>query len=140
MRSFAVRWVIGQTILFMVAVPLIGLHSFGVFDPPEVTPVPFEAAAWRRADPIERDRTVRSQMADDLIRSQRLVGLTRGEVESLLGSPLGDLAFAGIDARRWDMAYRLGLERGGKFSLDDEFLVVRFARTGRVVECRTAVN
>ncbi len=107
----------------------------------DVEPLRFESVNWKRAAPIERHRTVRSQMIDDLLRRGLLNGLTRPEVESMLGPPEPhDLVSLGVDPYRWDIAYYLGLERGGVWSLDSEFLAIRFGDAGHVVECRNVVN
>ena len=107
---------------------------------PDVIPLPFESAAWKRADPIERHRTVRSQMVDDLLKKRLLYGMTRAEIKELLGLSEPNLDQSGVDASRWHMAYFLGMERAGAFSLDDEFLVIRFDKDGRAIEVRTIVN
>jgi hypothetical protein len=101
---------------------------------------PFDSTAWKRADEIENHRTVRSQMVDQLIGSGRLDGLKQTEVENLLGPPLRDMNAAGVDGQRWNMAYYLGLERSGSWSIDDEFLVIRFDPQGRVAEYRIVPN
>ena len=124
-------------LLGIAAVPVSCLWTFGFFDSPEVGPVPFEVASWRRADPIARHRTVRSQMVDDLMRRKLLDGLPRSAVEQLLGPPNKGVQ---VGQGHWDMIYHLGLERAGAFSLDEEFLVIRFGDHGWVVEYRTTVN
>jgi hypothetical protein len=43
----------------------------------------FEATAWMRADPIEKDRTIRSMMIEDLLRKYDFHGWTREQVEQL---------------------------------------------------------
>jgi hypothetical protein len=50
------------TVLALIAaVPVFLLWSWGVFDfSPDVAPLHFESAAWKRAEPIEHHRTVRS--------------------------------------------------------------------------------
>jgi hypothetical protein len=136
------RRIAGGCTLILIAVasvPVYVLWCWGVFDPPDVSPIPFDPAAWQRADPIGKYRTVRSQMIGDLLQSRRLDGLSRAEVEALLGPPLANPASAGIDAY-WHVVYMLGLERAGAWSLDDEFLVIRFDLNGRVTEYRTVVN
>ena len=129
----AVALLVGLPVAVGPITRIVAAHSV-------VRPLPFDAEAWRRGEPIEGYRTVRSQMVDDLISSRRLAGLTRAEVEQLLGPPLHDVASAGVDSRRWHMAYRLGLERHGYFSLDDEFLAIRLDETEKVVEYSTVVN
>jgi hypothetical protein len=127
-----------------VALPLIFAWQLGAFDPPEVQPRPFEAEAWKRADPIEplqRNRTVRSQMIDDLLRRKLLDGLSRAEVEQLLGPPLEDLSGFKSHFRRYHLAYRLGLQRdGGALAFYYEYLAIRLDEQGRVTEYRDVRN
>ena len=103
-----------------------------------VRPIPFDTTVWHRADPIENYRTVRSRMVDDLLNRYDFHGWSRDDVTKLLGEPDWDPKTSGFQG--WDIAYHLGLERNGSFSLDDECLVFRFGEHDRVVEYRTAVN
>ena len=133
-------------ICVVLGVPLLVLTvllSLGVLPRPslpDVRQIPFDSVAWKRADEIENHRTVRSQMVDQLIGSGRLDGLKQTEIENLLGPPLRDMNAAGVDGQRWNMAYYLGLERSGSWSIDDEFLVIRFDAQGRVAEYRIVPN
>ena len=63
-------------------------------------------------------------MADELVSSQRLVGLTRQQVEVLLGEP-DKMSFA-----EYKLAYYLGVERG--FSMESKYLVLKLDSEGRV--------
>ncbi len=128
------------SLLAIAAAPVACLLRFGTPSQYDVSPIQFEPTLWKQATSIGNFRTVRNQMVEDLILSKRLDGLPRVEVEQLLGPPLADHAAAGIDAKRWHLAYFLGLERGGAFSLDDEFLVIRLDDEGRAIEYRTVVN
>ena len=92
----------------------------------------FDATLWRapRTDD-DPQWPVRLRMVDDLIQSKRLDGLTRREVDSLLG-PRDD-----TDTwRDWDLVYRLGPQRRGMFRIDSEWLVVRFDTQSRVAAYR----
>ncbi len=91
---------------------------------------PFDAAAWHLADPL--DTNTRSRMADRLLAENALLGLTRGEVVAMLGEP-------GAGYPDWDMAYRLGPERT-LLPLDDEWLMLRLGRDGRVADARVAIR
>lgn len=139
-RRSRMFWLVAAGCAVVASGPAYILWSFGAFIPPDVILIPFESAAWQTAAPIGKRRTVRSQMVDDLVRRRLLDGLSRGEVEQLLGPPLPDVKRAGADASRWQMVYSVGLERAGRWSLDDELLVIRFDEQGRVSECATAVN
>jgi len=104
----------------------------------DVVRVPFDETAWRRAGDIGNYRTVRSQMIDDLLHKYDFRGWHRDSVTELLGKP--DCEAATLGFKKWHYAYRVGLERGGSFSLDDEWLLFRFDAHDRVVEYLTAVN
>jgi hypothetical protein len=96
----------------------------------------FETEAWKRADPIENYRTVRSQMIDDLLSSTNFQGWTRPQVEGLLGKP--DPWWSSFS--QFDIIYVLGTERAGAYSLDDEALGFKFDSNGRVVKFGLSVN
>ncbi|MBP9707348.1 MAG: outer membrane protein assembly factor BamE [Oligoflexales bacterium] len=67
-------------------------------------------------------------MADDLIASKLLDGLTKEKVEDLLGKPDKTEYFYG-----WDFVYWLGDERG-VLRIDSEWLMINFNDDGRVSE------
>ena len=94
--------------------------------------VPFDAAGWR-ARSLDHDTLwpTRLRMIDDLIERKELDGLTRRQIEVLLGA--GDTT---SKWREWDLVYHLGPERRGLFRIDSEWLVVRFDSAGRVSEYR----
>jgi hypothetical protein len=68
---------------------------------------------------------------DDLVAKKRLDGLTRRDLESLLGP--GDQTNKWKD---WDLVYHLGPERRGLFRIDSEWLVIRFGASDRVAKYR----
>lgn len=104
----------------------------------DVRPIRLDAAAWRRADDIGNYRSVRSQMVGDLLGKYDFHGWSRTSLNEVLGESDWNPKTSGFAS--WDIAYYLGLERGGSFSLDDECLVFRFDTNDRVVDYRTAVN
>jgi len=105
----------------------------------DVKQIPFEASAWKRGTAVEKYRTVRSQMIDDLLRQRKFEGWTRQEVVALLGEPTpGEPAKKGFP--QWDTVYILGLERQGGYSLDDEALGFKFDTTDRVTSYGLSVN
>ncbi|MCC7123938.1 MAG: hypothetical protein IT178_03760 [Acidobacteria bacterium] len=69
-------------------------------------------------------------MVDDLLAKRRLDGLTRSEIESLLGPRDETRKWS-----EWHLVYYLGPERGS-FGVDSEWLVVRFGHSERVEEYR----
>ncbi len=73
-------------------------------------------------------------MVDDLLRQNRLVGITRTEVVALLGTPAQTGYF-----REYDLVYWLGPERG-LFSIDSEWLVMRTDSLGRVTEAKLVTD
>jgi len=69
----------------------------------------FDADAWRRAEQIDRYRTVRGAMVDDLLSNHDFVGWAKADVVGLLGEPdklppENDIANSG------DLVYYLGLD------------------------------
>lgn len=101
--------------------------------------IPFEGAAWRQDSPSPGQRSVRSRMVDDLVQRHDFRGWTRAQLVELLGAPAPPECFAEI-GNEWDVIYLLGLERGGPFSLDNEFLVFRLDENKRIIEFRTTVD
>jgi hypothetical protein len=104
---------------------------------PQIVQIPFEAEAWKRADPIENFRTVRIQMIDDVQIRNNFNGWSRTEIIDLLGE---SNRIPPSMRQSWQMAYRLGRERGAFMALDDEFLVFRFDRQGKVVAYGVTVD
>lgn len=78
----------------------------------------FDSGQWKAENRRDAEG-VRVRMVDDLLRRQVLVGMSRVELESLLGVPPPTEYF-----REFDYVYWLGPERGA-FSIDSEWLVVR---------------
>jgi len=90
----------------------------------------FTSEGWRQGGGENTFTPVRLQMIEWLVRSHRLDGLTRAEVLAQLGPTRATPYFPD-----WDLVYWLGPERGF-FSIDSEWLVIRFGRDGRVAEYR----
>jgi len=117
----------------------VGLGWWLLRDPDRVVQAAFDSAAWRRADPIENHRTVRSRMIEDLLRRYKFDGWTRQQLVALLGEPTrGEPAKMGFP--QWDAVYVLGMERQGAWSLDDEALGFKFDSTERVGSYGLSVN
>ncbi len=92
----------------------------------------FDEAAWR--DDAHNRSGVRRPMADRLLFTHALLGKLRAEVLADLGPPDETGYF-----RDWDLVYWLGPERG-YFSVDSEWLVLRFDAAGRVAEARIVTD
>lgn len=86
----------------------------------------FDPVAWRDEPQVENG--VRLDMADRLVARRTLSGMTRAEVIELLGEPTKTAKFGD-----WDLVYWLGPERMF-FSIDSEWLVIRFNADGVVTE------
>jgi hypothetical protein len=109
--------------------------------------IPFDAARWK--EPVDakiESECVRGRMVRDLLADRKLDGLTRGEVEEMLGRPeyLGsgldlsmdeaeDPAAAMANARVWN--YYLGFCSG--FQIDPDFLAIEFDEDGLVQNYHT---
>lgn len=94
-------------------------------------PLPFVPAWWGPEGAGWQDFWYRRhRMADGLVISGRLEGMTRTEVVALLGEPPDHGYF-----RRFDLVYPLGAERG-LFGIDSEWLAIRLDSAGIVSEER----
>lgn len=71
-------------------------------------------------------------MVDDLLRSRQLKGLSRAQVETILGPPDETSYFP-----EWDMVCWLGPERGW-IRIDSEWLVIRLDAQGLVSDYQLA--
>jgi hypothetical protein len=82
---------------------------------------PFDAAIWR-AENTHSATGIRVHMVDDLLRRHSLVGMTRAQIDELLGVPPPSNYF-----REYDYVYWLGQERGA-FGIDSEWLVLKLEK------------
>ncbi|MGZ0018126.1 outer membrane protein assembly factor BamE domain-containing protein [Nitrosomonas sp. wSCUT-2] len=87
---------------------------------------PFDAAKWRQNVESGGNDPTRLQMIDDLLRRYSLQGMTRHEIETLLGKPPETDYF-----RDYEYVYWLGPERNF-ISIDSERLGLQFDASGRV--------
>jgi len=90
--------------------------------------IPFDRTVWRQENTAQ-PQGLRIQMVDDLLKQHSLAGMTRDEVNALLGVPPKTRYFSD-----YEYVYWLGPERGF-MSIDSEWLALRF-RDDRVVEAR----
>jgi len=128
-KSTARAWAIA---FFLVAISVIGLLNSGytvrgltrmIFEPDRA----FDSELWQAQDDNGTNYSIptRESMIDDLLESEVLIGLTRSEVEELLGP-----AMAGLDAERW--FYYVG-----SAVIDSVVLEVTFGEAGLVTAART---
>lgn len=89
----------------------------------------FDSNVWKNATFTTEDQPVRQQMVDDLLKRYPLVGMTRSQIDALLGVPAATNYFKGFD-----YVYLLGPERGF-FGIDSEFLRIKF-KDNRVIEVK----
>jgi hypothetical protein len=92
----------------------------------------FESARWK-AENRDGAEGVRVRMVDDLLRTHKLVGMSRAQLEDLLGVPPATEYFRG-----YDYVYWLGRERG-LFSIDSEWLVIKCGQ-GVVVSAQVVTD
>jgi hypothetical protein len=93
--------------------------------------IPFDSAAWKDLAQVCSDNPVRLRMVDDLLRSHHLVGMSRAEIDDLLGPSTQTGHFG-----NYDYVYWLGPERSF-FSVDSEWLVIKL-QDGTVVDAKIA--
>lgn len=111
-------------VVLMAIVGLAVLYGYGQ----GYLPIrPFDSQRWKE----DGGRGGRVEMVEWLLFTTPLVGKPRRDVEALLGPGDDTEYFAGHDA-----VYRLGLERGGVFRIDSEWLVIDYDSHGRVRDVR----
>jgi hypothetical protein len=92
-----------------------------------VAPLPFVHKWWSTTSPDLADMLhKRQRMADWLVYSGKLTGLTKPQVYAMLGEPPSTDKFP-----EWDVVYVLGPERGF-ISIDYEWLALRLGADGKV--------
>ncbi len=94
-------------------------------------PLPFVKSWWQAGqEDWDDDWNRRHRMADWMLLTGTLSGLTQAEVIEKLGEPPPTNYF-----REWSMVYMLGSERGF-MSIDSEWLVLRVDSAGHVSDAR----
>ncbi len=130
-RKRVILWITIPTLL--IAAPFLLLFGYiGFLTAKEhLNRVPFESSAWKRAsvDDCQSKDATRIRMVDDLLNKNVLKGISKQEVEGLLGEPDQTMYF-----KNYDMVYCLGRERGF-MPLDSEWLVLKLNQ-GHVQEFR----
>ncbi len=113
------RWLGGVAVLLLM---LLG----GTLYARHAVKYRFDSAIWKATQGSDPARLF---MVDDLLRRHSLVGMSRAEVDELLGRPPATDYF-----RDFEYVYWLGPERGF-ISIDSEWLGLRFEQE-RVAEAR----
>ena len=111
------RTVVGVLVLLVLAIVIVDAYLW-------FTRTRFDSSIWRAAT---NNDPVRIEMVDDLMSQYDLVGMTRADVDKLLGIPPSTSYFS-----EFDYVYWLGPERG-YISIDSEWLCLKFRRE-KVVE------
>jgi hypothetical protein len=136
----AVPWLIGAALLVLAVfrkrwVPLLafaGSYVVGaaallalLFGTPVIrdyaSRTSFDSARWKSENRRSAEG-IRVRMVDDLLRTHKLIGMQRAQLEALLGVPPSTPYFS-----EYDFVYWLGPERG-PFSIDSEWLVVKLQK------------
>lgn len=107
---------------------VIGLLFLGATLPEYLQRRPFDHAVWQDKKAVAQEMRIR--MVDDLLRSRNFRGMTRAQVTAILGESDQTAYFSD-----WDMVYWLGPERDW-FSIDSEWLVLRFDDSKKIAEFR----
>ncbi|MBS1999377.1 MAG: hypothetical protein JSS86_23785, partial [Cyanobacteria bacterium SZAS LIN-2] len=81
---------------------------------------PFDSTVWKESLKSKSSDQVRLNMVDDLLSKNKLVGMSRADVEKLIGKPPPTEYFS-----EYQYVYWLGPERGF-ISIDSEWLALKF--------------
>src|SRR5262245_44112617 len=90
-------------------------------------PIRFDSDGWKHPATYTNRCTTRSSMVEDLLSQKKLYGLTSSELLELLGPPDKGAAMEFPEA---DEVYFVGMERAGAFSLDYEYLLLKYDANG----------
>lgn len=95
-------------------------------------PTAFDRQVWLDGARVAFSQEApRLRMADGLLRDGRLIGMTRAQVDALLGPQ----TTTGNFRPEYDYVYWLGAERG-YISIDSEWLVLKLGPGGKVTQAR----
>jgi hypothetical protein len=123
-RTALILLATGLLVAFML---LIAYMRIGPHAEHYILSIAFDSKVWKQAE--NTNDTVRSFMVDDLLSSRQLVGMSRAEIDSLLGVPPNTPFFSD-----YQYVYWLGRERSF-IQIDSEWLGIRF-ENDRVVETK----
>ena len=99
-------------------------------------PTPFDRQVWMEGENVTPpEESPRLRMADGLVESGKLIGMTPEQVDAFLGPQTKTAYFR----PEYAYVYWLGDERGF-IRIDSEWLVLRVAPNGTVSEARIVVD
>ncbi len=81
---------------------------------------PFNAVQWKDERFVNSRNPIKIRMVDDLLNKKKLIGMSKSEINELLGMPPKTAYFS-----NYDYVYWLGPERG-LISIDSEWLAIKF--------------
>lgn len=113
--------------LLLLVVGLWLIREFVLYGKFIPKPMDFESTLWKTTPATHNYQSIRLRMVDNLLKTHPLVGLSRAEVEKLLG-PADQTTYF----HEFDMVYMLGLERGMMIAIDSEWLIIKLDSSGRV--------
>lgn len=112
-----------KLIFALAALTLVGAYLF-LRSPLPLVSSWWSADSYEWNDPLQK----RHRIADWLLMTKTLEGLSRTEIERLLG-PANETSYF----REWTMVYQLGRERGF-IAIDSEWLVIDLDHSGVATE------
>lgn len=115
---------LSRVVAFFLVMAFVSLAAHRTWYPGRA----FDRQAW--LDDDQGAQGARLKMADRMIARRTLLGRTQAEVVAMLGEPKANGYLAD-----WDLAYRLGPERGF-ISIDSEWLALRLDDQQRIIEAR----
>ncbi|MFZ4682023.1 MAG: hypothetical protein ACOYMS_05950 [Terrimicrobiaceae bacterium] len=118
-------WIVPPAIVVIIAVTYLAdrfTHS------EDKNQLPFDQTVWK-ANPGSTERNpIRLRMVDDLLSKYKFKGMSRKQIDDLLGPSAPTDKYSD-----WDLVYWLGPERG-RIRIDSEWLVFRFDDDGKVTK------
>ena len=116
--------------LALVYVLFIGYIFLGPIVSDYANRTQFDSVSWKNDQLVDNwENSIRLRMVDDLLKKHELVGMTRNQVDELLGIPKPTGYF-----NDYEYVYWLGPERGF-ISIDSEWLGVKF-KNNIVIEAK----
>jgi hypothetical protein len=88
---------------------------------------PFDSKIWKASLVGNFHPDTRLRMVDDLFKKHNLIGMSKNDIDNLLGIPPNTSYF-----KNYDYVYRLGIERG-IIPIDSEWLAIEF-ENGKVIK------